>query len=302
MSRLLRSALPLAVTFSLLLSACGGPGGTPNDGGPIEHPTEADQLILRVEHVGGFSPPEWLLTALPAFSLLGDGTVVVEGAQIAIFPGPALPPLLARRLSGAGIQAVLTEVARTQLFGQDAEYRGAQNFVADAADTVFTLNAEGRTTTVRIYGLGTLPPDGGPQQLPPAEVTAHQRLGRLSERLTTLESWLPGDAWRDAAWQAYEPEALRIAIRDVTGEEAGEGMEPQLQEWPLAADPATIGEASAVGDFRCAVVEGEEAATLLASLRQANQLTRWLHDEKEYSIMPRPLLADEARSCEPPAP
>jgi hypothetical protein len=294
-------ALRLLAIFSLLLAACAPrSGGSDPTDGPIDHPTDADHVIFRIESVGGLAPADAWLRTYPAFSLLGDGTVIVEGAQIAIFPGPALPALMERRLSEDGIQAVLREAAATGLFAQDAEFLRARDFMADAPDTIFTLNTEASTITVRIHGLGLVPLDG-PQQLPAGELDAHRRLGTLADRLMTLETWLPAGGWLDSGWRPYEPEAMRIGITDVTGEPSEEGLEAQRQEWPLESDLATIGEVIVIGGVRCAVVEGEEAATLLAALKQANQLTRWLHDGKEYSLVPRPLLPDEPRSCELPS-
>lgn len=292
----------MAGSSLVLLSACTLAGGrpSPSQPSPISHPTDPDQLILRVAHLGGFVPVEWVFTALPAFSLMGDGTVIVEGAQVAIFPGPALPPLQARRLTADGIRAVLSEVSASGLFGHDAEYRGAQNFVADAADTVFTLNVEERTTAVRIYGLGTLPLDGDVPNLDPAEVEAHRVLSRLLDRLTTLETWLPGGAWADPGWRSYEPAALRLLIVDAAGREPVEGVEPQLQEWPLGVDLGMLGEPSELGEFRCAVLDGGDAATLLVALRHANSETRWVQGEGRYVLSVRPFLPDEPLSCEPP--
>ncbi len=102
-----RSA-PLLLVSSILLAACTGAGS----GGPIAHPA-GDRLVLRVTTQGGFIGPGVLFTSFPGFSLLGDGRVMVPGAQIELYPGPALPAVNVRRLTEAGIQAVLDEVLKT---------------------------------------------------------------------------------------------------------------------------------------------------------------------------------------------
>jgi hypothetical protein len=62
------------------------------------------------------------------------------------------------------LQEVLAAVEATNLFTGDLQLRGASNVIADATDTVFTLNAGGREATISVYGLGLLDPSmGNPQ-------------------------------------------------------------------------------------------------------------------------------------------
>jgi hypothetical protein len=284
------------VALLLLLAACSGGSGP--SGGQIAHPP-GDQLVLRVEHRGGLMIAGATFTALPAFTLLGDGRVILPGAQIDIFSGPALPSVQVRQLTEAGVQTVLNAVAASGQFAASAEWRGAQNFVADAADTIVTLNAEGRTVTVSIYGLGTFLPGEAPPNLPAAEVGVHQALSRLLERLSTLDTWLPLTAWAaQQTWQPYVPDALRLLVRNADADppDAG-GIANQELPWPTATDPATIGDATQFGDFRCGVVTGDEADAWYEALSNANQLTRWTSGEHRYEVSVRPLLPDEPAEC-----
>lgn len=238
-------------------------------------------------------------TNLPAFTLLGDGRVILPGAQSAIFPGPALPPVLVRQLTEDGVQTILNAVAASGQFATSAEWRGAQNFVADAADTVFTLNADGRTVTVSIYGLGTLMPGDEPPNFPAVEKPVHQALGQLLERLSALDTWLPVTAWAaDQTWQPYVPNGLRLLVRDADADPPdNSGIANQELPWPTAADPATFGDATAFGEFRCGVVTGEDADAWHEALSNANQLTRFVADDHRYEVSGRPLLPDEAAEC-----
>jgi hypothetical protein len=71
------------------------PTATPGPADPrVDYPTGSDDLVLRIEHVGGFVMMEHLMTRLPVISLTGDGCFVYEGPQIMIYPAPALPNLL----------------------------------------------------------------------------------------------------------------------------------------------------------------------------------------------------------------
>ena len=314
--------MPGLLVVLVLLAACAAPGAPSDDSrgespgasppraldgesggdtGAIDHPT-GNEVILAVDSAGGFVPVQFLATRLPAFVLLGDGRVIMQGMQTLEFPGPALPALIERTLTEAGIQAVLGAVEETNLFTGDLELRGAQNMVADAADTLFILNAGGQDVTVSIYGLGALLPD---MELPPgissAEVEAHRVLGQLNDGLMTLDSWLPADAWEAEGWQPYEPEAFRLYVRDVTGQPIEGGDLPeQVREWPTDDDPAAFGaEEVFFGDgTRCGVVDGELGATWLAELSAANQMTLWTDDgERRFGVMARPVLPFEDPAC-----
>jgi len=310
-----RTAL-FAVLVVSLLAACarpgvspgsspdtgGSPGDSEGDGGGdgIGHP-EGGDLVFSVESSGGFAPPEFIATQMPTFAMYGDGRVVMQGAIALIFPGPLLPPLQVRTLTDDGIQQVLDAVADTELFTEDLELRGAMNFVADAPDTVFTFHADDRDVTVTIYGLGTLPLGEQPQGISAAEVRAHQVLGQLNDQLTLIDTTLPAAAWVDDGWRPYEPESLRLYVRDATADEPmEEGIPEQVREWPVEGDPAAFGEEVPVfgNGTRCGVVTGEEAAAWFADLQQATQMTRWTDGgERRFAVTPRPLLPHDEETC-----
>lgn len=317
----MKRSMPGFLVVLLVLTACAASGTLPDgssagspgaslppasdDGGGqtggIDHPT-GSEAVLVVDSAGGFVPVEFMATRLPAFVMLGDGRVIMQGMQTLEFPGPAYPALIERTLTEEGIQAVLGAVEDTNLFTGDLELRGAQNMVADAADTLFILNAGGQDVTVSIYGLGALLPD---MEMPPgissAEVEAHRVLGGLNDALMTLDTWLPADAWEAEGWRAYQPEAFRLYVRDVTGQPVEGGDLPeQVREWPTDDDPAAFGsEESFIGDgTRCGVVDGEHGATWLAELSAANQMTRWTDDgDRRFSVMARPVLPHEDPGC-----
>src|SRR5262245_8903970 len=145
---------------AILASACGrlnddGPGaggsGPSGGSGTISHPTGADDLVLRVEYQGGFVAPEYLLSSVPFWSLYGDGTLILTGPQIEIYPPPALPPLLRTPITEDGVQAILAAAKDAGLMDGDKDF--GQMCIADAATTVFTTNANGRTSVVSAYAL-----------------------------------------------------------------------------------------------------------------------------------------------------
>lgn len=304
----------------ILLGACaasGGPpdpstsadpgdsgGGSGGGGGAIEHPIGADEPVLIVESLGGFVPVEFMVTQLPAFAMYGDGRVIMQGMQTLEYPGPALPALVERQLSEEGIQAVLAAVEATNLFGSSKELRGAMNVVADAADTVFAVNAGGREVVVSVYGLGTIMPDMDPPPgMPAGELEAHEALSALNDQLSTLDEWLPDGAWVSDGWVPHEPAAFRLYVRDVTGEpvEGGEGP-AQVMEWPTDDDPAEFGEEQPFfgNGTRCGVVDGDLGRAWLEALGAARQNTLWTDDgERRFSVANRPLLPHDEVACPP---
>jgi hypothetical protein len=287
-------AVALSVT-SLLLGACAWLGG---QAGPIAHPS-GDALILRVSSSGGFVGPGWDFANAPSFSLQGDGRVIVPVALPTVYPGPALPGINVRKLTEAGIQAVLAEVIGTGLFAADHDYRGAQGCVMDASDTIFTLHAAGRDETVTVYGLGTLS-GGGCPGMSSSELKAHEALVRLADRLGWPENWLPEAAWVDS-WQPFHPDAMRLIVRNADQDQPdGSGIASQLLPWPAGSDPATFGDDTRTGT-RCGVVSGADSETWYSLLREANQLTRFTRGDHRYAVQVRFLLPDEPPTCALPA-
>jgi hypothetical protein len=295
MRRIAPTLLPAAMALSIALTACAAPGSST---GPIDHPT-GDDLVFRIEYgSGGFAGPAIIFTSFPPFTLTGDGRVIVEGPQIERFPGPALPAVNVRRLTEAGIQAVLSQVARTGLFGTSIEFRGAQNCVMDAGDTIFVLHADGHEVKISVYGLGALDPAGGCPGVSTTEIAAHRALQTLSERLTNLEAWLPANAWAEATWHPYEPTALRLLVRNADADPPdGNGIGNAVLDWPDSSDPATFGDPSPLSEQRCAVVSGQRAQDWYLALSGANQLTRFVKDDHRYEVIVRFQLPDEPPQC-----
>ena len=191
-----KSRLLLLAASAVLAAACtstGAPPSTPASQDPgsspaptaapshgIEHPTGAEDIVLRLEEGGGFVPAEFAATNVPFFTLYGDGTVIFRKLDDFPMPpedgGPTIyAPLRAAKLTPEQIQELL-EFAITEggLGVAKAEYRN--DMVADAGTTTFTISANGTTKTVSAYALGM---DAEPN--PDSQVKA--ALVKLAERL-----------------------------------------------------------------------------------------------------------------------
>lgn len=308
----MKRSTPGALAALLLLAACAAPGGAPGSSsagppsasppaaGAIAHPT-GDEPVLVMEDVGGFVMVEMAAIRVPSFALLGDGRVILQGMQTLEFPGPALPALLERTLTEEGVQRLLQEIEETNLFASDLQLRGAQSIVADATDTVFRLNADGREVTVSVYALGMLDASmGTPQAVAPTELEAHRLLSQLRDSLLTIDTTVSAEGWKTEGWQPFQPDAFRLYVRDVTGEPVDADLPGEVREWPTDEDPATVGEEQPTfgNGTRCLVVEGDAAATWLTELQAAKQNTQWTDDgDRRFTVLARPLLPGEEGAC-----
>lgn len=259
-----------------------------SSGSAIAHPTGADQMVLRVQLDGGFVPPDTIFARMPSFSLMGDGTVIEPGAQDEIYPGQALPPLVARTISEDGIQAILGAAIDAGL-DRDATLGDLGTVgVSDMPTTVFTLSANGETHRVEAYALG-VPGEERPEGMSQETWAARQALSSFEERLGRLAAWLPeGSIGADAP---YGAPAAALLVRNYRGDP---GLTEEPIAWPLDTGLAGFGFADPSGmDGRCGTVTGTDWEALRPAAQGANTLSPWTSDGRRYAITFRPLLPDQ---------
>jgi len=288
-----KSTLAIGTVLTLLtivLAACGrttNPGGSasPTDS-PATYPTGADQIVLQMASGGGFVPMQVNLAGYPEWTLYGDGTLIVPGAQIEIYPPPALPAVQVQHVTPEGIEQILAAAAEAGLTDGDAEY--TTMLVSDAPTTIFTTTANGETSEIAVYALGFT--DEG-DALSASEKAARATINAFASKLTDLQSWLPKGSVAEA--QIWEPTALRVYVLPPAKASDSALEQPDLK-WPLATPMAKFGETSAaMVDYRCGVVEGEELQQMLASAAGANQLTNWVDGKDRANLIFRPQLPNE---------
>jgi hypothetical protein len=229
---------------------------------------------------------------LPVVSVYGDGTVIVPGPQVAIYPGPALPNLQRATITPAGMQILLAAARDAGLLGPDAHYD--LDGIMDASTAEFTLNADGRVHTVSAYAL--MESGGGREpEMPgtndPAVADARARLSLFRGQLDSLEALLDREI---GPWSSFEPESVQLLVTAGAPDD-GQGLVQQPIDWPLDAALATFGDALPilVEGQRCGVVVGAELDTLWPLLSEANALTPWTDGDAAFGIAARPLLPSE---------
>lgn len=288
---------PVSIVLPLLLLAACADGTTgPGDGG-IDHPTDAAEPLVRIEIGGGFVPIEWNFRNLPAFALYGDGTLVTPGAQIELYPGPALPAISRRTVSEEGIQAILREaIDATEGLPADLGDMGTIG-IADAATTVVTVRAGDADRRIEAYALSELPER--PQGMSEDVYRARQRLAALVTKLGSLDGWVPDGSLGPEG--TFEGDAARIFV---TRYRAVDDLDQQATAWPLGGPLASFGAADGQPEgYRCGTVMGEEWRALYEAASAANELTPWTDGGERYALVFRPLLPDESGcSADPLAP
>lgn len=298
------SAAAAALALGALGALEGSRGGTAAaQDGSFEVPTGPSDLILQVRNEGGFTMAQAILVQMPTFSLFGDGLVITQGPTTLQFPGPALPNLLARRLSPEGIQAVLTEASAAGLLGEDIFLRTDQ--IADASTTTFTTTANGETTVVSAYALGTEIPPG----VTGSVADMYQALLEFQAKLNTLADWLPegGIAEEETSYEITRLQVVSLpwGTLSVPPEATGDPI-----PWPLDTDLGTLGVPLSetdselgswpeFGEAKCTAFEGDDAATLVEALTSANAQAEWESNGASYAIFPRPLLPNETGCAAP---
>lgn len=284
--RRLAALLPL-----LLLTACGD-AVSPGAGGATTAPPSSSSagsyaaagVVLRVTTEGGLAP-DHRAGELPSWTLYGDGRVLTQGPQIAIYPGPAWPNVLVQKVSTATVDRIVAAAIEA---GVDAKQRDYGNpAVADAVTTVFRLSAESGTYTTKVYALAE---GEGAVGTTAEQRAARKELADLANHLTDLNGWL--GAGTASEEEPYEPSSVAIFARSYV-KRPDEQVAEQKVAW-RGPDPKA-GTDSPAG--RCTVLSGEPLAKVRKDLQGSNTLTRWQTPGGDWSFRIRPLLPEE-RTCE----
>ena len=147
----MRKTLIGLTTAVLVLAACGEPGLADT----LKLNDDPASVLLIVKDEGGFVPIEFIVGQGPRLVLLRDGTLIVSGPQIEIFPQPLLPNYQSIQLGEEDMLFVLEELDVLGFAEIESEVNNeAANMVADASTTVTTFYNQDGQHTFSVYALG----------------------------------------------------------------------------------------------------------------------------------------------------
>lgn len=252
------------------------PPTPPNSGSPttvpsgIEHPTGADDVVVRIGYEGGFAPVEMLFLDLPTLLVTGDGRVFVQGPVPEIYPGPMLPNVQISPVTEAGVQDLL-QLADEHGLLAPATYPSSPSQVADASDTVVEFSANGSHYRHRAYALGIV------DETDPAR----QALADFVAQATG--DWLYGPNPEIGPQEPFT--SATFLIRAIALTDTSTDIPPTFVDWP--AD-VSVRLADATD---CGAIPAAEVGDLFAN---ANQLTYFTEDGITYSLLVKPQLPGDA--------
>jgi hypothetical protein len=231
--------------------------------------------VVRIEQKGGLLPQWETLRWFPTVVLYDDGRLIVQGPQIEIYPGPALPNLQVTHLTQAGIDQVLAWAKEAGLHGPDRQL-GEQ--MMDAGSTVFTVVSTDGTHQTSVTDMTASGADIG-------------AVNQFQNVMLDLRTYLPNDVVGDDEPYAFDRLRLISFAADPTT------IDPQLSttiEWPLDQPISALGDSlSEPANYRCALIDGADLQTLMPLFERSNELTLWQSEDTLYQFYLRPLLPDE---------
>ena len=235
----------------------------------FEHPTGADDVVVRIAYEGGFVPVDMMFLNLPTLLVSGDGHVFVQGPVPEIYPGPLLPNIQVSPVTEAGVQDLLSLADEHGLLA-DVTYSDPTN-IADAPNTVVEIAANGQTFRHSAYALGI------------NEETDPARKALADFVAAATGDWLYGPNPELGAQEPYQPATYLIRASEV-GDYTGD-IEPTVVDWPADASVRLV-DAS-----ECAAIPAAEVGDLFAS---ANQLTYFAEAGITYQVTVKPQLPGDA--------
>lgn len=190
----------------------------PGQVGTIDHPTGCTDIVLQMDSVGGFVPLEYNLTATPSFTLYGNNVAIFRPQPAdGMYPGLGEPmiPLQQATLTPEQVDALLTfALGPGGLANAAPEYFNPM--IADAPNTVFTIDAGGVVKTVSATALGMDDPTNPDAAILAQLYSLQDLLDSFEEQADQVESVAP-----------YEPAAYRGMLTQVW-----EGATDVAIAWP----------------------------------------------------------------------
>jgi hypothetical protein len=269
-----------ALAALLVTSACADTPYRADDGAvaaasPAAMFAGPDEVVIRVDRVGGYLPASEIAARLPVITVYSDGRAIAEGPVPEIWPGPALPNVQQWSIPPGEIEdlvrkALAAGVGSTVDFGRPG--------VTDQADTRITVATTQGVKQTSVYALETV------DDVPARSLTAAQNAARRD--LTYVL-----DELRKPRGEPRPNPTVSLAVVSVPYTPP-DGPASAPVAWPgpaLPGDPIGPG-----GQMGCVTVTGDAAKTVLAVAAEANAATPWTSGGRSWNLRFRPLLPDES--------
>jgi hypothetical protein len=280
--------LPVAL-LALLAVACtgtSGPTATPAASAtpaataasaPSPTPVgNADVAVIRIEQTPGMLPPWESMRWYPYVALYGDGRLIVQGPQIDIYPGPALPNLQVTHFSQHAVEQALAWAEEAGLRGED---RQLGPMILDAGELLFTVTSPAGTHRTSVTDMSVDDP-------------AINALREFQDVMTSLATWLPEDVASASA--PYQFDQMRVISFPADPDNLKDPAFATTVDWPLESDLASLGVSwSEPAQYRCFELSGDDLAAALPVFGAANELTLYRSADATYQIYLHPLLPDD---------
>lgn len=261
-------------------SVAGSPPGSSAGAATIEHPTGADDVVLRVGYANGFVPQSVAFQRLPNLLITGDRRVFQQGAQIAIYPGPVLPAITVATITEAGLQRLLGLAATSGLLTEPTPSYDVPMTVADAPDTVVDLHTTAGTFHHQAYALGVTGSADENGTQPPEATPARQHLQAFVAATADLAATLGAGPLGEQQVFVGDRMRVRAIVTDPTGFD-GADVKPTVSPWPADTGLRLADAAD------CLIASGPAITALLAA---ANVLSLFTEDGVTYQLAAAPVL------------
>ena len=287
-----QSAVLALVSVAALVAGCAPSAAIPSaspsagqTGGP-EPTLDAATYWLRAATSQAI-PPVDRFGVPPSALITGDGAYVIVGPTDAMYPGPALPNLLARSITEDGRAAIVAEARRLGLLGGQTDFR-SDSVPPGAPTGTLELTVDGSRLTLLGHPEAMIECVTTPCDAPPGTPAA------FAAFWVALQD--PASGLGDAVGPEtpYVADAYALLVGPPPPPEAS--IPAHVLDWPLDVALGTFGSAVADGTRRCGTVTGDDAARLRPMLEQATQASQWVQDpdtSATFGIVTRPFVPGE---------
>jgi hypothetical protein len=279
--------LGACISVALFLGmGCSTPGAEPTPSA-AQRPQADETPALRVEtrHGGPLLPPHIPPSRVADFVLYPDGTVYVPVERAPLALAVLEPQVQVRRLTGDGIDAILSEADKIDLLGPQADY-GTPLSTEGPTITTFQLHTGGRSFTQSVPFVDAASNALEFEQQPPPEVLQRRQATKdFYGKLFDLESWLPVGSVGEASPAEFE----RFSVFYI--QSSGSALHRSL-EWPHSALPAPPSRFPAVG---CLELTKAQVDALSEIARRGGDPTRvvWQSQGSSHEVSVRPVFPGE---------